>query len=375
MTAEEHVVVRCGHAHKWRVRDFVLGGQGCTCSVAVNARDCVVFAAREGVGSAIVRQFMADGIARRFVHSVSLTSVVARSEAELMAAVVATYDALANGSVVKLVVHGDERGNLKHELLERIPSRVALAPRDHSHVLAVEAVAKPTLAYFVGACAKEDEYIRSSDVRPIASRAYWKLAEAARTWQLRLGPRVVDVGASPGGWSQYCLDAGCELVVAVDSADLEPSLAAVPVDEEIRPPKRGLVHVRRRIEDATAMLAAFGCDFDACVCDANCHPRLALRALRASLLPLLRLGAVLVLTLKQPNADNKACDMVKLRQAAIDKSGDDDDDETQPPCADILADLRALGFAEVQVAWFWANSRKERTLCATFRPAASFGAS
>ena len=75
-----------------------------------------------------------------------------------------------------------------------------------------------------------------------ASRAFYKLREAVFRFELPSFKRVVDVGAAPGGWSQFCLRNGAELVVAVDPAALEVEDAK-------------LVHVRTRVEDAREALA------------------------------------------------------------------------------------------------------------------------
>lgn len=62
------------------------------------------------------------------------------------------------------------------------------------------------------------------------ARSAYKLAElnggSAKTRFIRPGARVLELGAAPGGWTQYCLDAmkGRGKLVAVDLLDLDPSV-------------------------------------------------------------------------------------------------------------------------------------------------------
>lgn len=67
------------------------------------------------------------------------------------------------------------------------------------------------------------------------SRAYLKLQEAllrARTFP-RPGERCIDAGASPGGWTWVAAGLGAE-VVAIDRADLDPRVAAMPGVQALR---------------------------------------------------------------------------------------------------------------------------------------------
>ncbi len=61
------------------------------------------------------------------------------------------------------------------------------------------------------------------------SRAYLKLWEGLTRIGRHPGPgeRVLDLGASPGGWSWALAQLGCQ-VTAVDKADLDPRVAALP---------------------------------------------------------------------------------------------------------------------------------------------------
>lgn len=317
MRVARHLVVRCPHTYKWRVKEEVGSNL-----VSVNARDVIVFS---GDYPECALATLCSKDARRYINSVTPTSVVALHIDELVEAFLHVYDELSGRPVVKLVVHGDD-DVAKGYLLENVPENVRLAPRCHERVLTVECVDS---TYYLGATADEDSH---EERKAVVSRAYWKLAEAATRWPgLPLGPgsKVVDVGAAPGGWSQYCLDAGCDLVVAID-----PSALLVPENGRLR-------HVRKRVEDTRDDLRGLDCQFDACVCDANCHPRFAIRSIVQTVVPFLKTNAVLVLTLKQPNGVAR-----------------------EDTLAELVAQLRDIAFVDVKVAWLWANRKKERTLYA-----------
>ncbi len=81
----------------------------------------------------------------------------------------------------------------------------------------------------------EDYYARQARQAGYAARSVYKLEEMHRRFQLiRRGDSILDIGAAPGSWSQYCLKilAGSGLVVGVD---LKPSTL---------PPTPGYRHIQ-----------------------------------------------------------------------------------------------------------------------------------
>lgn len=61
-----------------------------------------------------------------------------------------------------------------------------------------------------------DPYVREAESRGLRSRAAFKIMEIDEKLNLfEPGLRVVDLGAAPGGWSQYAAEKGCH-VVALD---------------------------------------------------------------------------------------------------------------------------------------------------------------
>jgi 23S rRNA (uridine2552-2'-O)-methyltransferase len=84
----------------------------------------------------------------------------------------------------------------------------------------------------------DDYYARQARQAGYAARSVYKLEEMQRRFQLiRRGDSILDIGAAPGSWSQYCLKilAGSGLVVGVD---LKPSTL---------PPAPGYRHLQRDI--------------------------------------------------------------------------------------------------------------------------------
>jgi 23S rRNA (uridine2552-2'-O)-methyltransferase len=71
----------------------------------------------------------------------------------------------------------------------------------------------------------DDEYVKRAQREGYRSRAVYKLDEIQRKDRiLRPGMTIVDLGAAPGGWSQYAgrLLAGKARLVALDILPLEP---------------------------------------------------------------------------------------------------------------------------------------------------------
>lgn len=70
-----------------------------------------------------------------------------------------------------------------------------------------------------------DEYVKRAQREGFRSRAVYKLSEIdARERLLKPGMTVIDLGAAPGGWSQYCVPrvAPGGRVIALDLLPVEP---------------------------------------------------------------------------------------------------------------------------------------------------------
>lgn len=70
---------------------------------------------------------------------------------------------------------------------------------------------------------QKDYYYWLAKRKGYRSRASFKLLQMNKTFKLiKEGDRVLDLGASPGGWSQVAVELGASLVVAVDINPMKP---------------------------------------------------------------------------------------------------------------------------------------------------------
>lgn len=76
---------------------------------------------------------------------------------------------------------------------------------------------------------RRDPFVRAAQAGHYRSRAVFKLAEIVdKDGLLRPGMTVVDLGAAPGGWTQYCVERlrGRGRVLALDRLPMEPVVGA-----------------------------------------------------------------------------------------------------------------------------------------------------
>ena len=173
-------------------------------------------------------------------------------------------------------------------------------------------------------------------------RAFHKIEEATcragvaieRTW------RCVDVGAAPGGWTQWLcarLDvASGGVVFAVDPAELGE------FEHGRLPPN--VTHLKMRGEDAVGTVSRDGKLVDLLACDANVSPTTACGIVSA-FVPALRRGATLVLTFK--GATKGYAEWRRQMESAT---------ET----------LTAAGFGSLRIFHLFSNCSREKTLVAKF---------
>ena len=82
-----------------------------------------------------------------------------------------------------------------------------------------------------------DEYVRRARVEGWRSRAVYKLIEAVeRSRLIRPGMTVVDLGAAPGGWSQYVAGVlgGNGRVIALDILPMDPLPGVEVIEGDFR---------------------------------------------------------------------------------------------------------------------------------------------
>jgi len=122
--------------------------------------------------------------------------------------------------------------------------------------------------------------------RPL-NRAQWKLREALEEFGIALPPEAwaLDLGSAPGGWALVLAERAAR-VVAVDPAELDDSVTALPNVE----------HLRLHAEEVLDRPDFLG-RFDLLTCDMNIDPAEAAGIL-VRLAPALKPGAPAIMTVK-----------------------------------------------------------------------------
>jgi 23S rRNA (cytidine2498-2'-O)-methyltransferase len=122
--------------------------------------------------------------------------------------------------------------------------------------------------------------------RPL-NRAQWKMREALKAFAIEVPPEAwaLDLGSAPGGWAAVLAERAAH-VVAVDPAELDPSVTALPNVE----------HLKMRAEELLDR-PDFSERFDLLTCDMNVDPAEA-AALLVRLAPMLKPGAPAIMTVK-----------------------------------------------------------------------------
>lgn len=158
-----------------------------------------------------------------------------------------------------------------------------------SHGLTSEALVKMKLN---GIPQKNGDGVHDAPIKTRPCRAYYKMSEIVESvfpslgWHLGDLSRnnsslAMDVGASPGGWSQYLAEAGYAKVVAVDPGEL---LASVLADQRI-------THVQSCVEDPLVqgtlreLTASSYQRISLLVCDVNFAPGPAAKTLAEHCFP------------------------------------------------------------------------------------------
>ena len=170
---------------------------------------------------------------------------------------------------------------------------------------------------------------RVSKIEEATCRAGWR----SSAW------RCVDVGAAPGGWTQWLcarLDVAQGAVFAVDPAELGE------FEHGRLPPN--VTHLKMRGEDAVGTVTRDGRPVDLLACDANVSPTTACGIVSA-FVPALRRGATLVLTFK--GATKGYAEWRRQMESAT---------ET----------LTAAGFGSLRIFHLFSNCSREKTLVAKF---------
>ena len=116
------------------------------------------------------------------------------------------------------------------------------------------------------------------------TRSEHKIVEALKAFNLevRRDFRVLDLGAAPGGWTKV-LSGLAGMVIAVDPADLDPSVKALP----------NVIHLKCKAEEIPSEIG----DFDLIVNDMNLDPAESARIM-VNLAKLLKKDSAALMTVK-----------------------------------------------------------------------------
>jgi len=165
---------------------------------------------------------------------------------------------------------------------------VKLHPKEFSHYLSIICVDD---GYYMGLAPKEVFFCVENAIHSVKkhrlSRAYYKLKETIERVHLELKPEwvAIDVGASPGGWSEY-LSGKVSFVVAVDPGKLK-----IAPNDKIR-------HIQKRAQFALDEIGEY--KYDLMVVDINNDPKEMLDNVFSTLHTFMNSGGYVILTLKWP---------------------------------------------------------------------------
>jgi 23S rRNA U2552 (ribose-2'-O)-methylase RlmE/FtsJ len=236
---------------------------------------------------------------------------------------------------------------------ERPGHKIELQVKGASHILAVVLASE---VYYVGTAPREafavswdshpgsgGEVGEESEGGDVPCKAYYKLREALEyvgSQRLPKGGswRAMDIGASPGGWTQCLLEMGAGHVVSIDPGDVKVEPASLMSCVE---------HIRAKVQDCIGELEGRGEQLDMAVCDMNCSPQEAVNVL-LSARQILKAGALVVITFKKFSQAGK-CTLESYRadqEAALDL--------LRPYCS------------RIQVEHLFANTLEERSVICTF---------
>eukprot|EP00210_Caulerpa_lentillifera_P002807 g2681.t1 len=187
--------------------------------------------------------------------------------------------------------------SLEKVIAERLPLDIELDPRNSSHVLAVVRIGEE---FRFGLTEREVNFFESSTEPKLSacfvSSAVCKLNEAFQRFQL-MDTRfesVIDLGAAPGGWTQY-LSQKAKVVYSVDGANLAPEVLQL----------KNVLHIKSNATNSIQSLkqqwldgnAALNFTVDLIVSDMNVTPLTLIEILK-SFVPLLKTNGRVLATLK-----------------------------------------------------------------------------
>uniref|UniRef100_A0A7S3CXG9 Ribosomal RNA methyltransferase FtsJ domain-containing protein n=1 Tax=Palpitomonas bilix TaxID=652834 RepID=A0A7S3CXG9_9EUKA len=328
------------------------------------ASDLIFFASdkrEEEVAAVLKNAFFRRYVQRLFVVSTAPIS----SEEELADKLVEAASALSPRTF-RYIGYPKKKERSMCDLLS--VRGMELSPTSFTSVLYGGVIEKKGVAFF-GVSQREPfqrEMVRGED---FVSKAQYKMEELLSSLNLlqQIQPKsILDLGASPGGWSMQVAQAFPDSrVLAVDKGSLHPSVLALP----------NITHSATTLTPANAeSVLSPHSPFDVVVCDINVHPAEACTLLRP-VLSYLRSGGVLVFTVKclakkMKAAESGLIDVVKRFLSPSSASAGASADASADADARVAEQKIEGGekgngtFSNIDVMWLIANTTNERTIIA-----------
>lgn len=309
--------------------------------VAVNAQPAMPASDAENDVFGLLAHVYADDLMMRFIHRV----IVVRDGpylplAQLRDAVLRAADGLLPGgrAAVRVRIETSFRADDERimEALRLDEHGLALTPTSPTHTLFVvserAAVDQVELSTTPDAADRYRFGFAPASWRPLAHRHVsegWRhtqvssatqkiseaLSRAGFDFAQAANSRFLDVGASPGGWTEECARRGASVVVAVDPSAMRADVLALP----------NVVNLRNVARNVVDQIVALG-PFDVMMCDANVIFYEREETLSSDLAKLthvaLKPGAIVIVTMKLPrrskfsNAQRERIDKISQRMRA-----------------------------------------------------------
>lgn len=255
----------------------------------------------------IVQSIVNDQYIRRFINSASVCPKLIELNKEMQE----QWPGCLKRHIFSTLPHGDDSKIYRLQVYPRVDTydvaallsqEINFHPKKFTHVLHILRVSQEIC--FIGVTEKKahfeahKESWEDKDAKCV-SRAYFKLRDAIDKLPLKLRQKInsdsfaIDIGASPGGWTQY-LQKTVGYTASIDPANLDESILGLD----------NVVHFQQKSSDAFQEISkqyhlwkSTHDAIDLLVCDAN-KPVEEVMQLLEPYEKLMEKGSVLVLTLK-----------------------------------------------------------------------------
>jgi 23S rRNA C2498 (ribose-2'-O)-methylase RlmM len=191
---------------------------------------------------------------------------------------------------------------LTNTINEKYANQIELSPVNFDKVVVFVSLFDDIFGYNIITSNFFNYIMKNDKGESLVSRAAYKLLDGIellkhRCIDVNTDLPALDVGSSPGGWTEALIAYGMKNVIAIDPAEMNKKLM-----------KTGNVrHIKAQAQDAAKTLRkempSLKCSM--IVCDVNTPIKFAINELIFPLIPFLNVGAPIVLTLKLPKRYGK----------------------------------------------------------------------